>query len=71
MKRLPLTFWNLTRASRSWERGKDLFQVETAGDYCKGCTVGDWYGVLGKAPNVSCIMDIDRQGFVDLLVEAQ
>ena len=50
---------------------KDLYvQVETHGDYCKGCTVGDWYGVLGKAPNVSCIMDIDRQGFVDLLVEA-
>ncbi len=50
---------------------KDLYvQVETQGDCCKGCTVGDMYGVLGKAPNASCIMDIDRQGFVDLLVEA-
>ena len=50
---------------------RDLFvQVETAGDYCKGCTVGDWYGVTGKAPNATCILDIDRQGFVDLLVEA-
>ena len=50
---------------------KDLYvQVETAGDYCKGTTVGDWYGVTGKAPNASCILDIDRQGFVDLLVEA-
>ena len=50
---------------------RDLFvKVETAGDYCKGCTVGDWYGVTGKAPNATCILDIDRQGFVDLLVEA-
>ncbi len=50
---------------------KDLYvQVETAGDFCKGTTVGDWYGVTGKAPNASCILNIDRQAFVDLLVEA-
>lgn len=50
---------------------RDLFvQVETAGDFCKGTTVGDWYGVTGQAPNATCILDIDRQGFVDLLVEA-
>lgn len=50
---------------------KNLYvQVETEGDFCKGTTVGDMYGVTGRAPNVACIMDIDRQGFVDLLVEA-
>lgn len=45
-------------------------QIETTGDYCRGATVGDKYGVLHREPNVNCIMDIDRAGFVDLLVEA-
>ena len=50
---------------------KDMYvQIETEGDYCKGCTVGDMLGVTGIAPNATCIMDIDRQAFADLLVEA-
>ena len=50
---------------------KDLYvAIETEGDYCKGTTVGDMYGVTGKAPNATCILDIDRKAFVDLLVEA-
>ncbi len=44
--------------------------VETTGEYCRGMTVGDRYGVTGEKPNAKCIMDIDRQGFVDLLAEA-
>ena len=49
---------------------RDLFvQVETTGDFCKGATVADFNCVLGKAPNAKVIMGIDRQGFVDLLVE--
>lgn len=44
--------------------------VETEGDYCKGCTVGDVFGVTGQLPNAKVIMGIDRQGFVDLLVDA-
>ncbi len=49
---------------------KDLYvQVETTGDLCKGATVADFRGVLGKAPNAKVLMGIDRQGFVDLLVE--
>jgi pyrimidine-specific ribonucleoside hydrolase len=45
-------------------------QVETTGDYCRGATIGDPFGTLNQSANVRCIMDIDRQGFVDLLAEA-
>lgn len=45
-------------------------QVETCGDYCKGATVADWYGITGHAPNVKCLMDVDRKAFADLLVDA-
>ena len=45
-------------------------EVETAGEYCRGATVGDSKGCLGRAPNARCLMDVDRQGFADLLVEA-
>lgn len=45
-------------------------QIETTGDYCRGATVGDPYGSLKRPANVRCIMDIDRQGFADLLAEA-
>lgn len=44
--------------------------VEVSGDYCKGCTVGDWFGTSGKKPNATVLLDIDREAFVDLLVEA-
>lgn len=43
-------------------------EVETAGEYCRGATVGDLR--TGRAPNARCLMDVDRQGFADLLVEA-
>lgn len=49
---------------------KDYYvQVETLGDYCKGTTVADWNGILGKAPNAACILDVDRDAFADRLVE--
>lgn len=44
--------------------------VETGGDYCRGATVADRLGLSGQTPNVRCVTGIDRQGFVDLLVEA-
>ncbi len=48
----------------------DLFvEIETGGDYCRGATVGDLHRISGKEANVRCVMDIDRQAFVDLLVE--
>ncbi len=44
--------------------------IETTGDYCRGATVGDPLGVLGKPANARVILDIDRKAFVDLLVSA-
>ncbi|HWP21299.1 MAG TPA: nucleoside hydrolase [Candidatus Cryosericum sp.] len=44
--------------------------IETAGDYCRGATIGDTRGFYGKPANANVILDIDRTGFVDLLVEA-
>ncbi len=52
-------------------KGVDRYvEIETGGDYCRGATVGDYFGFSQKTPNVTCLMDIDREGFVDLLVEA-
>jgi len=49
---------------------KDVYvQIETCGDYCRGATVPDWNGRLGKAPNVTAIVDVDRKAFCDRLVE--
>lgn len=44
--------------------------VEVTGDYCKGCTVGDMRPWSTAPKNARVIMDIDREAFVDLLVEA-
>ena len=44
-------------------------QVETCGTYTTGCTVGDYYNVTGNKPNVSCVMNVDRQGFIDQMVQ--
>ena len=50
---------------------KEMYvEIETTGDYCRGATVGDRLNVLNKPANARVIMGIDRQGFVDLLVEA-
>lgn len=45
-------------------------EVELTGDYCRGATVADWHNGKRRAPNVRCILDIDREGFAGLLVEA-
>ncbi len=44
--------------------------VELHGDYSRGATVGDRLGILKQEPNVNCIMGIDREGFVELLIDA-
>lgn len=50
---------------------KDYYvQIETSGDFCRGATVADHYGFARQTPNVRAIMDIDREAFIDLLVEA-
>lgn len=44
--------------------------VETAGCYCKGATISDPLGIWGKKPNTTVLTGIDREAFVDMLVEA-
>ncbi|WP_367298738.1 pyrimidine-specific ribonucleoside hydrolase RihA [Hafnia alvei] len=43
--------------------------VETQGKYTQGMTVVDYYNLTNNAPSTTVMMDIDRQAFVDLLVE--
>ena len=45
-------------------------QIETEGEYTRGTTVGDLRPQCTHAPNARCVLDVDRQGFSDLLVEA-
>ncbi len=45
-------------------------EIELHGDYTRGATVGDFYGLLGRKPNATCIMDIDREAFIELLIES-
>lgn len=50
---------------------RDVYvEIETAGDYCRGMTVADYYGTTGHEPNVRAIVGIDREAFVNLIVEA-
>ncbi|QPF06537.1 pyrimidine-specific ribonucleoside hydrolase RihA [Raoultella terrigena] len=43
--------------------------VETQGKYTQGMTVVDYYFLTGNQPNTTVLLDIDREGFVDLLTE--
>lgn len=45
-------------------------QVETKGDFCRGMTIADHFGVLHQPENATVILGIDRLAFVDLIVEA-
>ncbi len=45
-------------------------EIETTGDYCRGATVADVRGTTGKAHNAVCVMDLDRDAFAALLIEA-
>lgn len=50
---------------------RDMYiQIERKGEYCRGTTVADMFGLRGEKPNAHVGMGIDRQGFVDLIVEA-
>lgn len=50
---------------------KDMYvEVETEGDYCKGATIGDIKGVLGKEPNVHVLWNLDRDAFAKILIDA-
>ena len=43
--------------------------VETESELTVGQTVVDWWGVTGAEPNTMVMSDIDRPGFIDLVVE--
>ena len=45
-------------------------EIETKGEYCRGATVADYHDVLHMEHNCRCVMDLDREKFVDYLVEA-
>ena len=50
---------------------KDIYaEVETRGRYCRGETVGDFLNITGKKPNVHAVVGVDKEKFVDLIVEA-
>lgn len=44
--------------------------IETSGEFTTGATVVDYYNVLKKDKNVDIVLDIDREGFVELLCES-
>ncbi len=43
--------------------------IETKGEHTQGMTVVDRYSLSGNEPNAKVLFNIDREGFVDLLVE--
>lgn len=45
-------------------------EVETAGEYTKGATIGDINNISGKKANATVLMDVDREKFVDYMIEA-
>jgi pyrimidine-specific ribonucleoside hydrolase len=45
-------------------------QIETTGEYCRGMTIADRYGIYGQPANARVNTGIDRKAFIDLLVEA-
>lgn len=45
-------------------------EIETAGKYCQGATVADVRNIKKQEPNASVVLGLDREKFVDYLVEA-
>jgi len=60
----------------AWLLKPELFQaqdcwvgIETKGEHTQGMTVVDRYHLTGNTPNTTVLFNLDRQGFVELLVE--
>lgn len=50
---------------------KDYYvDIELSGKYCRGATIADYHNRLGNKPNCRCVVDVDREKFVEYLVEA-
>lgn len=44
-------------------------EIDTFGDLTLGATVADQLGILKRPPNVEVMTDINRKGFVDLIID--
>ena len=50
---------------------KDYYvDIELSGKYCRGATIADYHNRLGNKPNCRCVVDVDREKFVEYLVKA-
>lgn len=50
---------------------KDYYvQIDTKGEYTRGTTVPDYYNLLKQEPNCKVILDVDREKFVQYMLEA-
>ena len=50
---------------------KDYYvQIDTKGEYTRGATVPDYFGLSGMKPNCRCIVDVDREKFTEYIYEA-
>ena len=50
---------------------KEMYvEIETAGEYTKGATIGDINNITANKPNATVLMDVDREKFVEYMVEA-
>lgn len=45
-------------------------EVELQGQYTRGATVPDYHGVNQKEPNLKAAVDIDREAFIELLIDS-
>ncbi len=52
------------------ERRRMRVDVETGDGLTRGRTVGDPEGISGRQPNAEVVVDLDRAGFLDLVVDA-
>lgn len=43
--------------------------IELNGEYCRGATIADFNNKYGNKPNCACVMNLDREKFVDYLIE--
>lgn len=60
----------------AWLLAPELFKaqtcwvgIETQGEYTRGMTVVDRYQLTNQPANATVLFDVERQGFVDLLIE--
>ena len=50
---------------------KDYYvQIDLDGKYTRGATIADYRGVLKQDENCRCVVDVDREKFVEYLYEA-